>query len=151
MIVLALLLQAGRAAPVTGAAAAPPTRFSILISDCQKAAAAAGQDVVVCGSDPAATQRLPYPDEVVPDHPVPSNPNLTPVGALAAEATPCASVQRGCQVGFGPPIMPIVAAGVKGVSNALAHGREARARRRDGDRRQAIDLAATAPTGRVEP
>ena len=148
MIVLALLLQA---APVTRVAGVPPARMSILIGDCQKAAAAAGRDVVVCANDPAATQRLPYPDEVVPDHPVPSNPNLTPAGALAAEASPCASVQGGCQVGFGPPIMPIVAAGVKGVKNALANGREARARRHDGDRRQAIDLAAAPPAGRVEP
>lgn len=151
MILFALLLQAAPAAPAgTAASAAPPERFSILISDCEKAAVASGRDVVVCGSDAAATQRLPYPAEVVPDHPVASNPYLRPTGALAAEATPCAALQGGCQVGFGPPIGPMIAAGVKGVSNALANRREAKARARDGVRRQAIDLTAS-PAGRLEP
>ena len=151
MMLFALLLQAAPvAAPVTQARAAPPDRFSILLSDCQKAAAASGRDVVVCGNDPAGTQRLPYPDQVVPDHPVASNPYRTGSGALAAEGTPCAATQGGCQVGFGPPIMPMVAAGVRGIKNALASNREAKARARDGNRRQPIDLG-DAPQGKLEP
>lgn len=147
MILLALLLQAATVAPITRATAAPPERFSILLPDCPTAQ---GRDVVVCGSDTATTQRLPYPQEVVPDHGVPSNPLMNGVGALAAETTPCAATMKGCLVGFGPPIMPMIAAGIQGVRNALQDRREAKARARDGDRRQPIDLS-DAPAGRVEP
>lgn len=155
MLSFALLLQAAVPAtvsppvpvpPVTRASAAPPERFSILLPACP---AAQGRDVVVCGGD-AAAQRLPLPDEIVPEHGVASNPYRTGSGALAAEGTPCAALQGGCQVGFGPPIVPMIIAGVRGVGNALKDAREARARRRDGDRRVPIDLSDT-PTRHIEP
>jgi hypothetical protein len=155
MIALALLLQAAAPAaapPVTRATAAPPERFSILISDCAAAAAAGdNRDVVVCGADTAAAQRVPLPSDYVPNNGVPSNPYKTGAGALAAEGTPCAALQGGCQVGFGPPLVPMVAAAVRGVKSALQDRREARARAADGDRRQPIDLAGTAPAGHLEP
>lgn len=154
MIVLALLLQAATpaAAPVTKATAAPPERFSILASDCAKAAAAAdNRDVVVCGTDLATSQQVPLPNDYVPDHGVPSNRFVNGTGALAAEGTPCAALQGGCQVGVGPPLLPMIVAGVRGVKSALQDRREARARAADGDRRQPIDLGGSGPAGRIEP
>lgn len=151
MIVIALLLQAvPAAAPVTRATAAPPERFSILTDPCAQIERD-GRDVVVCGTDPATARRLPYPDEVVPDHGVPSNPDRTGVGALAAEVTPCAATQWGCPSGVFPPIVPAAVALVHGIRNAAAGRREARARAADGASRQAIDLAAAGPAGRLDP
>lgn len=151
MILLALLLQAAPAAPpVTRASAAPPERFSILADPCAQIERD-GRDVVVCGTDPAATRRLPYPDEIVPDHGVPSNPERSGVGALAAEATPCAATQWGCPSGFFPPIVPAAVALVHGIRNAAANHREAKARAADGNSRQSIDLAAAGPSGRLDP
>ena len=151
MIVLALLLQAApaAAAPVTRATAAPPERFSILLSDCARAATD-NRDVVVCGGDTTTTQRLPMPEDAPPT-PGYVKPDSGDYRDNAGHyGTPCAASQGGCQVGFGPPIMPMIAAGVRGVQNALANNREAKARRRDGDRRQPIDLS-DAPVGRLEP
>lgn len=145
MIALALLLQAA----TPPAASAPPERFSILAEPCAPVVRD-GQEVVVCGNA-AASQRLPLPAEAVSTTGVPSNKYLTGAGALAAEASPCATLQGGCQVGFGPPLGLMAAAAIKGVGNALKDRREAKARKRDGDKRVAIDLAATAPAGRIEP
>lgn len=150
MIVLALLLQAASAPPVTRASAAPPERFSILLSDCAKAAAASGRDVVVCGNDGTSGQRLPLPDDAPPT-PGYVKPDSGDYRDNRGGGGSCAAVQGGCQVGFGPPIMPMVAAGVRSVKNALANGREVKARQRDGNRRQPIDLSGDAPAGRLEP
>lgn len=109
MIALVLLAQAAAAEVPAAAPAAPaPQRWSILVpvpaERCKPRAPEA--DVVVCaGALPS--QRLPYPDDVPSDRPRPSNPNLTGLGALAALPTPCAVRTEGCQVGFGPPILPI--------------------------------------------
>lgn len=150
MIVLALLLQAAAgAAPVTRVSAAPPERFSILLDDCEKAAAAGSHDVVVCGNAPNSTQRLPLPDDAPPT-PGYVKPDSGGYRDNRGGGGSCAALQGGCQVGFGPPIMPVVAAGVRGVGNALANRQEAKARARDGARRQPIDLGA-APAGRLEP
>ncbi|HEU0045190.1 hypothetical protein [Sphingomonas sp.] len=146
MMILALLLQA--TTPATGAA--PPEKFSILAEPCAPIVRD-GQEVVVCGNNPTASQRLPLPAEAVSTTGVPSNKYLTGTGALAAEPAPCATLQGGCQVGFGPPIGLLVGAAVKGVGNALKDRREAKAKQRDGNRRVAIDLAATGPAGRIEP
>lgn len=151
MIVLALLLQlAAGPPPVTSARATPPDRFSILLGDCEKAAAASGRDVVVCGNDRTTGQRLPLPEDAPPT-PGYVKPDSGDYRDNRGGGGSCAAVQGGCQVGFGPPIMPMVAAGVRGVKNALANGREARARQRDGDRRHPIDLGSEGPTGRLEP
>ena len=147
MIALALLLQA---APATSASSAPPAeRFSILAEPCAPVERD-GREVVVCGNDLSTSQRLPLPGEIVPYRPVASNPYKTGTGALAAEATPCAATQGGCQVGFGPPIGLLVGKAVEGVGNALKGRREARAKKRDGDKRVPIDLAAMGPAGRIE-
>lgn len=150
MIVVALLLQAAPAAPVTRASAAPPERFSILTDPCARIVRE-GRDVVVCGRDDTTTQRLPYPEEVIPDHAVPSNPERNGTGALAAEYTPCAARIGGCPSGVFPPIIPAAVALVHGIQNASANRREAKARAADGNSRRAVDLAASGPAGRLEP
>ncbi|HEX8382746.1 MAG TPA: hypothetical protein VF592_05150 [Sphingomonas sp.] len=85
-----------------------PERFSILIPEaCSPEAWArteASGDVLVC-ADPAGSQRLPLPDDALPIGPLASNPHLTGRAALAAEGTPCAALQGGCQVGFGQPVI----------------------------------------------
>ena len=151
MIVLALLLQAAAVAPpVTRASAAPPERFSILLSDCEKAATASGHDVVVCGNDRVSGQRLPLPDDAPPT-PGYVKPDSGDYRDNRGGGGSCAAQMGGCQVGFGPPIMPMVAAGVQGIKNTLANNREARARARDGARRQPIDLVGAPAAGRLEP
>lgn len=110
-----LLILALQAAPVPPAPApapppqsAPPQRFSILVPIAEEPCVRqpSDSDVVVC-SNPLPSQKLPYPDEVVPDGPTPSNPLKSGTGALAAQATPC-PISRNCVVGVGPPIMPII-------------------------------------------
>ena len=67
------------------------------------------------------------------------------------QGVPCAAVQSGCQVGFGPPIVPMIAAAVNAIGNARKDRKWAEARARDGARRQAIDLSDTKPAGKLEP
>lgn len=113
MILIALLIQTATVAPDV------PQRFSILAPP-QCARQAPDSDIVVCGAN-GGEQRLPLPDERgPPDRPMPSNPNRTGIGALDVAATPCAALQGGCQVGFGPPIMPIINGAVGLVKSALA-------------------------------
>lgn len=148
MIALALLLQTVPVAPVTRATAAPPASFSILYQDCP---ARTGSEVVVCADSTTTSPRLPLPDDAPP------TPNyVKPDSGDYRDndgnyATPCAARMSGCQVGFGPPIMPMIAAAVTGLRNAAANRREARARAADGDRRVAIDLDAEGSPGRLEP
>ena len=142
MILLALLQVAAAPAPVTRATSAVPSeRFSILAPPCGRASGeTVGNDVVVCGSA-ANTQRLPLPDERVPDKGVPSNPYLRPDAALAAEGTPCAAQQRGCQVGIGGPVIMAAAKGLfTTVSDGLADRRVRKARRHDAGKRVPIAL-----------
>ena len=114
-LLLIFAFQATAAAPAQKTDA--PERFSILVPvGNERCARRPGDsDATVCGN-PLPSQTLPYPNEVVPNGPVPSNPYRTGVGALAAESTPCAVAAQGCIVGFGPPILPIVkgAAGLIG-------------------------------------
>lgn len=143
MIALALLLQAATA---TSASAAPPDSFSILYEPC---APTRTKDVVVCGKNGATSDRLPLPDDAPPT-PNYVKPDSRDYRDNAMQGAPCGAVQSGCQVGFGPPIMPLIAAGVKALSNASKDRRWAAARARDGARRQAIDLGAAAPAGKLE-
>lgn len=150
MIVAALLLQAApvaAATPTTRASAAPPQRFSILASPCPPRRS--DEEVVVCG-DGASAQRLPLPAEAEPT-PGYVKPDSMDYRDNKGGAKPCSVGFDGCTVGFGPPIMPIIAAGIKGVKGALQDRREAAARRRDGARRVPIDLAGPAPQGRLTP
>lgn len=137
MILLSLMLAA-QAAP------AVPEKFSILTptQDCQTQRNDAGEDVVVCADIPLPAP-IPYPDQAY--GPRPSNPYKTGAGALEAEASPCATIQRGCQVGVGPPIVPIV----KGIAGVV--GRTF-AKKPDKTGRVAITFdERDAPTGLVEP
>lgn len=143
MILLALLQVAATPAPVTRAtSAAPAASFSILADPCARTSGkTVGNDVVVCGAS-ANTQRLPLPDERgPPDHPVPSNPELSTTAALAAEGTPCAAQQKGCTVGIGGPV---VMAAIKGlataVSDGIADAKVRKARKADTGKRVPIPL-----------
>jgi hypothetical protein len=124
-VIFLLLAQIATPAPATPADpghGAPPVRISILVDPTPACppSVPGSKDVVVCAR-PNQEQRLPLPDERgPPDGPVASNPELTGSGALAAEATPCAARQGGCTVGFGPPIVPIIAAVAGVVKGALA-------------------------------
>jgi hypothetical protein len=125
MIMLFLLL-AQVATPPSGVSApgqgAPPPQISILVdpSPACTPPPEGSKDVVVCAPT-NQQQRLPLRDDRGPSEgPVPVNPELNGRGALAAEGTPCAARQGGCQVGFGPPIVPIVAALVGAVKSGLA-------------------------------
>lgn len=142
-----LLFLALAAAPQQAPAPPVPQKFSILVDPCARASDDRGKDVVVCGSV-ANRPRLPLPDERgPPDHPVPSNPDLSGTGALAAEATPCAAVQRGCQVGFGGPLVAAAVTGlVTAVSDGIKNHKDHTARRRDAGRRVPIPLD-DAPAG----
>jgi hypothetical protein len=74
-------------------------RWSILADPCA-AATSNRDDIVVCGSTAAATPRLPLPAERgPPDRPMPSNGDLSGAGALAATASPCATLSQGCTTG----------------------------------------------------
>ena len=144
-LLLALALQAA----TTSASAAPPEKFSILYSPCT--AAAGSKDVVVCGKDGTTADRLPLPDDAPP------TPNYVKPDSrdyrdnAMNQGTPCAARQGGCQVGFGPPIVPLIAAAANAIGNARKDQKWARARARDGDRRQAIDLGDATPAGKLEP
>jgi len=136
-MILALLLVLGQTQPTpTPATSSAPTQqsWSILTPpDCPEAKPG-DKTIIVCAPNPQTAARLPLPEERgPPDHPIPSNPNLTGIGALSVEGTPCAAMQRGCQVGFGPPIAPIVA-------GAIALAKTAFAKKPDKTGRIPIDL-----------
>jgi hypothetical protein len=108
-LLLFLALQtAVAAAPPQTPAADTPERFSILAPVANEPCVRHmdGKDIVVCGN-PLPSQTLPYPEEIPPDGPVPSNPYMSGAGALAAQATPC-PISRSCIVGFGPPLVPMI-------------------------------------------
>jgi hypothetical protein len=111
-MLMMVLLLAQQPAPA-------PERFSILLEDScgaeAQARADARGDVVVCGNNGVTSQRLPLPDERIPNGPVASNPHLSARAALAAEAAPCAARQGGCQVGFGQPIVSAIVGGLVGL------------------------------------
>ena len=113
---LLLLLQTAPATP------APTTEsWSILAPTdeiCEKRTTDQG-DIVVCDR-PGSGQRLPLFEAEPGATPRGVNPNKTGIGALAAGATPCAATQRGCVVGFGPPIVPIIKGAVSALKSALA-------------------------------
>ncbi|HVF93910.1 MAG TPA: hypothetical protein VM900_06320 [Sphingomonas sp.] len=121
-----LLLALLQAAP----APAEPQRWSILTptdANCNKRNTDRGE-ILVCAPVPG-DQRLPLPDYVEPGAtPNGVNPKMNGAGALAAEGTPCAAMQRGCLVGVGPPIVPIVKAAADLVKSAFAKKPDKRGR-----------------------
>ncbi|RYD65797.1 MAG: hypothetical protein EOP58_06750 [Sphingomonadales bacterium] len=74
-------------------------RWSLMSDPC--ASARVEGEVVVCGASTAAeSPRLPLPGERgPPDRPMPSNPDVTGIGALAASTPPCATRSEGCTTG----------------------------------------------------
>jgi len=106
MLVAALLLLVQEApAPAGPPASAPsapaadsPKVWSIKADPCASARTSTN-DIVVCGNV-APSPRLPLPEERgPPDHPAPSNPDMTGTGALAATAPVCAAKIGGCPGG----------------------------------------------------
>lgn len=74
-------------------------RWSVLVPACASAQTGTDQ-IVVCGKG-AEAPRLPLPGERgPPDRPIPSNPDMSGIGALNAVPTPCAARVGGCQVGI---------------------------------------------------
>lgn len=137
ILLIALQAAAPHAAPPV------PQSFSILVDPCASASDPQGKDVVVCGRPAETSPRLPMRDDRgPPDHPTPVNREMTGIGALAAEETPCAAHIGGCQVAFG---QPVVAKAFELAANGLKGLKDARARHRDGARRVAIDLDAPPP------
>ena len=125
MILLPILLQT--AVPAIPIVAPPPQRWSIL--NPPACPGSSPTEIIVCGGPAVNSPRLPLPDERgPPDRAVASNPELSAVRALQLEGTPCAASQRGCQVGFGPPIAPIAKAAVGLIKSALAKKPDKRGR-----------------------
>jgi hypothetical protein len=94
----ALILVSALAAPQETPAAAKPVaeRWSILVDPC---AGARPDEILVCGKG-EQSQRLPLPEERgPPDRPMPSNPDVSGAGALAAASAPCATRSEGCTTG----------------------------------------------------
>jgi hypothetical protein len=125
-MILALLMMAQEAAaqPLPQAPApkaqAGPDRFSVLVDaapPCPESRDEKG-DIIVCAVN-SQQQRLPLPDEALPEGPTPSNPYQTGTGALNAAATPC-PISHDCVVGFGPPIVPMVKGAVDLAKKAFA-------------------------------
>lgn len=142
-----LLLQA--AAPV--ATPGGGQRFSILNDPCAAAGPGNGQDIVVCGHPDAIAPRLPLPQfRGPPDHPVPSNPDLSAVVALngPSGAAECGGYGEGCPIGGGGYVLPTL---VHGAAD-LAH--DAFRKRRYKDKGVSIPLddpPATQTAGRLSP
>ncbi len=91
---LALFLFAAQ-----NAAAPPPERISILVDPCASQRRVSQDDeILVCGDRP--DPRLPLPlDRGPPDRPLASNPYADGRGAMAASASPCATLSEGCTTG----------------------------------------------------
>lgn len=138
---LPLVLQAAvtTAASPSQAPANTPERFSILVPVSNEPCVrhVDGKDIVVCGN-PLPSQTLPYPEEIPPDGPMPSNPYRNGAGALAAESAPC-PISRSCVVGFGPPLVPMI----KGAADLA---KKAFAKKPDKTGRVAIPLDDTPPS-----
>ncbi|WP_294246302.1 hypothetical protein [uncultured Sphingomonas sp.] len=139
---LLIALQAEPAVPMP-----PPAggRFSILARDPCPASRGTAADIIVCGRR-QADDRAPQLRDEPPTGPVPSNPELTGAGALAASSTPCPARQGGCQVGFDlvtPALM---------LANEVRIGISKLAdKRRDKSRRIPIALDGPGPQGHLKP
>ncbi|WP_217430802.1 hypothetical protein [Sphingomonas bacterium] len=109
-----LLLQTTTPTPAT-------KQWSILHDPCAAASDEQGKDIVVCGHPDAITPRLPLPQyRGAPDHPVPSNPDLSAAVALNGPSGrgECGAYGEGCPVAGGGYVAPKL---VEGALD-LAHG-----------------------------
>jgi len=141
-LLFSLVLQAAvpsTVPPPQTLSADTPERFSILVPVSNESCVrhVDGKDIVVCGN-PLPSQTLPYPEDIPPDGPIPSNPYRSGTGALAAEGTPC-PISRSCVVGFGPPLVPMI----KGAADLA---KKAFAKKPDKTGRVAIPLDDTPPS-----
>lgn len=121
MLMIAIALQAATpAAPLPAPSPALPARISILVPvPDQRCGRPQGDDIIVC-ADALPSQTLPLPNEATSSEPVPINRDLTGLGALNAEATPCAALTGGCQTGVN-----MLAGGtalIRGVQKLIAPG-----------------------------
>ena len=146
MLMAILLVQAATA---SGADKPKGESWSILEpvgnEPCRPAGSTAekDQDIIVCGQ-PLPSQTLPYPNEVIPKGPRPSNPDMRATTAMNAENAPCTTQMKGCTVGFGPPIVPIIAGAVDLAKRAFA-------KKPDTTGRVPIDLDAPMPASVILP
>lgn len=116
MMIAAILLQAAATD-----LPAVPQRFSILAPvPTQPCTRRTAEDEIVVCADPLPAQSLPLPGEAVSPRAVPVNRSVTGTGALAAEASPCAAVARGCQVGV--DVLGMGTALVRSVQKLIAPG-----------------------------
>lgn len=113
-MLLAFLLQA------TAPAAAPSPageKIDILTSPCANASNDGG-DVVVCGRSETLAPRLPLARfRGVPDHAVPSNPDMSARVALDGPGvgTECGAYGEGCPIGGGGYAVPAMLNGAAGL------------------------------------
>jgi len=90
--------------------------WSILNDPC--ASARTRDEIVVCGQGAPPDPRLPLPGERgPPDRPMPSNPDVTGIGALNASVAPCATRSEGCTTGIN--ILGMGTALIRGVGKVI--------------------------------
>ncbi|WP_322964278.1 hypothetical protein [Sphingomonas fuzhouensis] len=135
---LLIALQAVPAAPSPG-----NERVSILLPDCP-ASEEAKQDVVVCGRRPGS-DREPELRNEPSDRPIPSNPEMTGIGALRA-GPPCGATQWGCmsQLDLKRPALMLANEARIGLSTLFDKAR-------DKSKRVPIALDGPGPQGHLEP
>ena len=104
MLAFALLALAGLQDDTVAAprqSADGTQRWSILVEQPCAIPRGPADEIVVCAQGEKQPERLPLPAERgPPDHPVPSNRDLSGAGALAAVASPCATLSQGCTTGI---------------------------------------------------
>ena len=75
--------------------------WSILNDPCMSGPPRKADEIVVCGQGADSVPRLPLPGERgPPDRPMPSNPDVSGIGALNASIAPCATRSEGCTTGI---------------------------------------------------
>lgn len=75
--------------------------WSILADPCPSPLGRKPEEILVCGRGAQPDPRLPLPGERgPPDRPMPSNPDVTGIGALNASNAPCATRSEGCTTGI---------------------------------------------------
>lgn len=75
--------------------------WSILNDPCPSPLGRKPEEILVCARGAQPDPRLPLPEERgPPDRPMPSNPDVTGIGALNASIAPCATRSEGCTTGI---------------------------------------------------
>jgi len=105
MLLMVLALVAAQDVPGTQNApkqAADGTQsWSVLADPCPSPLGRKPEEILVCAKGAQPDPRLPLPAERGPrDRPMPSNPEVTGIGALNASIAPCATRSEGCTTGI---------------------------------------------------